>query len=239
MKILCLADFHISTWLEAFVLIEKIQKIPCVYEAVVIAGDLFERNFLAKNDPYQILRRIFPDLPVIFCLGNHEFVRADYDQVLNYFRNKKSNVHCLDVEGNVLVREFNFIGNALWYDDSMSIYSRKTDYEFKSEMTSDYLFNPREKFEDCLRQIKENYSYSKKNILVTHTCPHFSLNGHRYSGEGTNSYAGSIDLLESIKFSYSICGHTHMPASSNVNGCYSVNVGSHKGCFRYFLLNAS
>lgn len=125
MKILCLADFHISTWLEAFVLIEKIQKIPCVYDVVVIAGDLFERNFLEKNDPYQVLRGIFSNLPVIFCLGNHECIRVEYEQVLNVFRRRKANIHCLDVEGNIQIGDFNFIGNALWYDDSMSIYSRK------------------------------------------------------------------------------------------------------------------
>lgn len=239
MKILCMADFHISSWLETFILIERIQQIPCVYEVVVIAGDLFERNFLDKNDPYRVLKGIFPDLPVIFCLGNHEFVNKDYEQVLDFFRREKSNIHCLDVEGNVQVGKYNFVGNALWYDDSMSIYARKVNYDFPTKKTSDYLFNPREKFEDCLQQIKDNCSNSRKNILVTHTCPHFSLNGHRHTGEGSNSYAGSINLLESLEFSYSICGHTHTPASSKVNGCYSINVGSCKGHFRYYLLDAS
>lgn len=240
MKILCLADFHISTWIDAFNVIEKIENIPRDYQIVAIAGDLFEPCFLQRNDPYKVLEKCFSNIPAVFCLGNHEFVGSKYESVLDCFKNSLANIHCLDIEGKAEIGEYNFVGNTLWYDDSMSVYATRCNYEFDTvKLSSDYLFNPREKFDDCISQIKANYNVSKRNILVTHTCPHYLLNGYRHSGEGANAYSGTIDLLDKIKFDYAICGHTHFQVKADIKGCNAINVGSSKNEFRYYFLSIS
>ena len=241
MRILCTADYHIGNWLELLEFKEKIASLKEDYDIVVAAGDLFESYFFNSNNPYRILSFLFPGKFVVAILGNHEFVENPHEAVIQRLSDvrKYDGIHYLDLEGSVEIGGVNFVGNVLWYDDSMSKFAFRMDYPEQVKDHSDYLFNPRIYFDECCAKIFLNYDWSKRNVLVTHTCPHFKMNSFRYTGEGANTYAGSTHYLNELKFTAAICGHTHFPARAYVNGCNCINVGSSKSNFRYEILFVS
>ena len=240
MKILCTADYHIDNWFDFFQLQENVRNIRSKYEIVVAAGDLFEAEFFIKNNPYRLLELLFPGKKVIATLGNHEFIQQNPKEVLKHLKGHCSEFVCyLDFSGKMVVGDFNFIGNVLWYDDSMAMYSFRTNYDFSIKKESDYKFNPRLKFDECCAQVYENYDCQKKNILVTHMCPHRNMNRFIRSGEASNAYSGSRDYLEKLNFEIAICGHTHAPVDSFFGGKRIVNVGSYKDRFLWKIIDAS
>ena len=104
---------------------------------VLIAGDVFEDVFdLYKVgqinetiNPFVKLHDIFNDLPVVFCLGNHEFAYSTIGfthEAYNYSFNISpyKNIICLDTAGHRIIenegKRYLVVGNVLWYDGNCS-----------------------------------------------------------------------------------------------------------------------
>ena len=245
MKAFILSDLHLEPKFltEAFY-IEKlkrrfsIQAMNVLKESdiVIISGDVVENGIIRSSEnPLDALYKIFKK-EVIFCLGNHEFAYQKHSDVIKYWSQwKHPNVHCLDVEGNVLYNNVNFVGNVLWYDFTLN----KNQFLMKGEILDGWLdktiedFDPLKECEKCKKQIIENCSKDHKNVLVTHMVPHVDLN--TFSKEQPqspyNAYSGCDRFLLDVQdqgydIEYAICGHTHRRECKEIWNIKCVNIGN-------------
>lgn len=183
-------------------------------DVVVISGDIYDNRLI---EPFGELSTI--GIPVVFCLGNHEFAYRTVRNTLNlYSFNSTTNVYCLDVCGHVDINGVRFVGNVLWYDGSLS--ERLDKNEKIDNIVENWLdctienFNALEENKKCINQIKENLdNYTGKSVLVTHTVPYWKLNQFCYEQPNGiyNIYSGVYDLFEKYDISVDVCvcGHTH------------------------------
>jgi predicted phosphodiesterase len=81
-------------------------------DVVVIAGDLH-----VGREGRKWIRRCIPDKPVIYVLGNHEFYRHTFPNLIDELRRETagSNIHLLENEA-VEIDGFSFLGCTLWSD---------------------------------------------------------------------------------------------------------------------------
>ena len=81
-------------------------------DVVVIAGDLH-----VGHEGRRWIRRCIPDKPVIYVLGNHEFYRHVFPNLIEELRRETagSNIHLLENQA-VEINGFSFLGCTLWSD---------------------------------------------------------------------------------------------------------------------------
>ena len=245
MKILITSDLHIMSIKDINLKLSFLERMRELDDpdVIVLAGDIFESNFIYKKNPYKELSKLFPDIPVICTLGNHEFVDHTVDSVKEKYTKKYDpdtyDVHYLDICGSKVIDDVNFVGNVLWYDGSMKQYKGQNIYDWGNGCWLDKRivgFDYEMENHNCVTQIKENIKDDLTNVLVTHCLPHKDLNGH-IEGE-LSAFSGMKNLLKDINVEYSICGHTHKKVIGlEREGCYCVNVGNdYYPPFEYFLL---
>jgi len=110
MKIAVLSDLHREFW-----------KINIPYydcDAVVFAGDIaspIETTMEFLLDYSKKLKK-----PVIAVLGNHDFYRSNYEEALEYAKNKANESKYLYLleKGSCIIKGIKFIGCTLWSDFS-------------------------------------------------------------------------------------------------------------------------
>ena len=253
MKILCLSDLHRYSRQD----FKKNQWLTDVVaktnpDIVVITGDIYEATF--QGNPYRELGELIEGIPVICTLGNHECIYRTVEETLkvygDYYNPDKYNVHYLDIirkydftADNKTVR---FVGNALWYDGTLSTVANQDMNLFAGGRWIDILiknFDFREECEKCKKDIVDNLSLDKDipNILCTHCVPHHELNGHMLNGENEfNAYSGVYDLLSGLEnVDFAICGHTHWRiVGKQIGNCGGINCGNdYYPPYLYFLLD--
>ena len=241
MKFLALADlhYHRAVWKDGYfqsLLKEFIEnnQIDCV----LIAGDVVESSFIKNDNPYRVIRKnIFSniDIPIVFCLGNHEFAYNSIEAVfnrMNFFSDDTYDCHCLDIVGHYDVSsDIRIIGNVLWYDNTLKgIPTQKDDFIIDGWLDSTiFNFTPSINCDRCKKQIKNNIKNDAKNILLTHCVPHKDLN--RFSIDEPfskyNIYSGCADFLKELNnVEWAICGHTHRKVYKVIHGINCINVGN-------------
>ena len=214
MKILALSDLHLH-----FVLNPKIMQYyknvvwkkfhSLDFDCIVITGDIFESSAMNKwgFNPYQTLRWLFDftDVPIICCLGNHEFAYNKVQNVLTFYRElfvKQSNVYYLDVCDKFDIQGCNFVGNVLFYDNTLGCSPYKVnDFIVKNWLDSTIIdFVPSIECIKRKEQIKNNIDDSKINILLTHCVPHWKLNWFETNQPNStyNQYSGCKDFLNQL-----------------------------------------
>lgn len=234
-KVLAFSDIHTNTsWalspeLEAMKEIVKTAK-P---DVILIAGDVFEAS--VQFNPYKQLSNF--GVPVVFCLGNHEFAYRSVEETLDFYRKfydpDKYDVHCLDIVGNHQIDDLNFIGNVLWYDGSFKDIPRQSDVKIYDGWLDSTIrnFDFHKENEKCVKQIMEGYKPGMKNFLLTHCCPDISLNEHVKNGPSLANYYSGMNLLkkledENMPLTMAVCGHTHKYSSVMTHGVLAVNIGN-------------
>lgn len=215
MKLLCTADLHFRR-VNSHTLNELRKAVSHNSpDVVVVAGDIYDNR---KINPYEEFATL--GCPVIFCLGNHEFVYRTVEQTLEEYRNypTTADVYCLDIDDYVDIDGVRFVGNVLWYDGSCSI---REDRDYKVKHIDDgWLdrhivdFDALAEHDKCVEQIvRAMDGYVGKSVLVTHTVPHWVLNMFNYDNEYSpyNVYSGVWDLFKKtgLHFDVAVCGHTH------------------------------
>lgn len=260
MDILVLSDLHLHFWNNNRALnyykesIHKQILDKQIFDCIVISGDIWEYDMIFTDfNPYKLLRDIFEceDIPIICCLGNHEFAYASCDKVLDWFNSFKDryNVHILDIENKFLYKDINFVGNVFWYDNTLG----NNPFNQPDKIVPNWLdstiqnFIPSKENKKCKEQILSNLNHSTgiTNILVTHTVPHMNLNWFSINQPESlyNQYSGCKDFLSELTdVSWSICGHTHKRISDTIYGINCVNPGNdyfdEYNNIKYFLINA-
>lgn len=83
---------------------------PVKADAVVLAGDIH-----IKGRAIPLIRKLFPDTPVVYVPGNHEYYRGALPKLDDSLRREafNTNVHYLENEAFVL-GNVRFLGCALW-----------------------------------------------------------------------------------------------------------------------------
>lgn len=234
MKILAFADIHSSRrFLDPLMLASKWAKTENP-DVVVIAGDIWEDGITML---FQMLDQSF-EVPVVFCLGNHEFVNHTVEEIHEQARimqkEHMGKLFCLDVLGHVKVNDVNFAGNVLWYDGTLS---NLTEYQKEYYLTNihsgwidHYIknFNCREENRKCVDQILPLQYETGQKVLVTHMVPHRALNWFETGQPDSmfNLYSGMSDLLSKINPNVAICGHTHKRVITTINNCQCYNIGN-------------
>lgn len=244
MKVACFSDLHLNYKSHPWLLKTKDIVRKEQPDVVVISGDIFD-DFMIN--PYKELSKI-DDIPIICCLGNHEFAYSSIQDTKKRYEDKynpeKYNVHYLDIIGKKEIENVNFVGNVLWYDGSLRNYGEDTLEIDRSWLDSTIkFFNFKEENKECVKQINDNLSSDKTNFLVTHCVPHRDLNLFSFDDVSVyNTYSGMDNLFNKLlyKVDYAICGHTHRHVSKEIDGCFCVNIGNdylmRNNGFQYFIM---
>lgn len=233
MRILALADLH-ATPSNNMVEVAARELTQDEYDVVAIAGDISDWGieWLFKS-----LGERFHDIPVVFCLGNHEFAHRGVAKVLDRCRAEQEkapgNLHCLDVKGPVEINGVTFGGNVLWYDGTLGTMTdedRHHAMEYIHPLWLDHTikdFNPRLENARCVESIMKMKDAPVK-VLVTHTVPHKSLNWFETEQPDSqfNIYSGMADLIGKLEPDVAICGHTHKRVVNRIGGCRCFNIGN-------------
>ena len=223
MKILFTSDLHIhpQTKDDIMRIVHKKVKFekPDVF---VISGDVTD---MPEGNAFTLLGKL--DVPVVFCLGNHEFAYSSVDRTIEKAMLDASkaesegvkHVHCLDIEDSVDVNGVRFYGNVLWYDGSLS--NRMDTSKYMDHIWEHWLdasiqgFVPIREHNACVDSIVavERMTENMPKVLVTHTVPHRKLNKFDVLTPMSiaNCYSGVDDLFDRhlVYPDYALCGHTH------------------------------
>lgn len=239
MKFLCFADLHYNgnndNMIECLKGIVKKEN-P---DIIIIAGDVVESSIVKHKNIYHVIRTqmfYFTDVPIVFCLGNHEFSYNSIDNVfkkLSYYDGSDFNCCCLDYNNfyNVENSDYRLIGNVLWYDNTMKFSSiQKDDIIEPGWLDSTILdFIPSYECKKNKNAILRNIKSDKKHILITHCVPHKKLNwfSEYEPFSPYNMYSGCADFLSELaNVEWAICGHTHKRMTATINGINCVNIGN-------------
>lgn len=231
MKVLCLADLHVYSFVRSVFFIEEIKNCIGVVkpDVIAIAGDVFDNK---KINPYSELSTL-SDKPIVFCLGNHEFYQhGGIDETVRFYKESKlnNNVHCLDTDGRIDIDGVSFFGNVLWYDGTTQNFPWISDKIYPGWLDSKIPnFDWRSENRKCKDSIAADFASAlRRSFLLTHCVPHVSLNKHYFKGSNPfNMYSGVRDLFTELSISptVSVCGHTHLPADEVIGDVRCYNVG--------------
>lgn len=237
MRIMCLSDMHLhrkehekNEYYKSLIKESNV-------DVVVFAGDNVESTL--NKYAYEILANIAGDKKAIFCLGNHEFAYRRIDEVLYIYKENydptKYDVHCLDVLGCEDIDNIRFLGNVLWFDGSLKTVPNQSDIIDDSWLDSTIrFFDWKKENTKCVNAIKKNCDDRFLNVLVTHCVPHIKLNLHTEMNSNIYNMYSGMNLLDDMKFDYSISGHTHFRTIGQViNDCQCINTG---GEGKYYIL---
>jgi Icc-related predicted phosphoesterase len=196
---------------------------PAVKDAdvVVLAGDIHQ-----GSDGVEWATRFFPDMPVIYVLGNHEFYHHSIPELTKALKRqvKNSNVHVLE-NNAIKINGFVFLGCTLWTDFRIWPDPRAAmlvadqgmcDFTLIKKKTKSGLFRPWDSVKihaESVRWLKRCFSKHDpaKTIVVTHHAPsHFSIAPHKAGDVLNAAFASDLhSLIKESRIPLWIHGHTH------------------------------
>lgn len=224
MKIRVLSDLHL----------EFFDWTPPAVEAdvVVLAGDIH-----TGVHGVEWARRQFPNTPVIYVPGNHEFYGGRMQDVLTALRTdaRRFDVYLLDGD-EVVLGGVRFLGATLWTD--FALYGTTQSELGRAMADAKYgmndfrvirygdqgLFRPEHARDIHLGQVKwlaERLAEpsDRPTIVVTHYLPHRQSIHPKYDGDSLNPcFASDLAHLVRPPVTVWIHGHTHESIDYVVNG---------------------
>ena len=223
MRILLLSDLHLE--FEAYTP-------PAVnVDVVVLAGDI---NLGSAGIDWAM--DAFPDVPVVYVLGNHEYYRHSFDRLAIQLahRAEGTNVHVLE-RGSVEIKGVRFLGCTLWTDFALfgdaanvmrSIGDDMSDYvvisaglESNRKLTPDDTLGSHQRSRKWLRGELTRFKY-QKCVVVTHHAPSIRSLAliDRFDPLST-AYASAMDeFVESSGASLWVHGHVHESVDYMIGG---------------------
>lgn len=207
-------------------------------DVLVLAGDIHSgtKHCSILSDLAKEYQKIF------YVLGNHEFYRNEWYDVLNKHKIYKypNNVHFLHYEAEpVIYNGVAFIGDTMWTDISnprsalvakhnMNDYflCKIKDRRLDPKDTTDAHFQAKKYISQQINNVNNTTSkafqernYANKIVMVTHHLPSFSSVPIQYRWEQTNPayYTNLHDLMQNVDLW--IHGHTHDSCDYTEVGC--------------------
>jgi len=197
-------------------------------DVVVLAGDID----VGLEGLHWIEAR-FPDAPVIYVPGNHEFYHDDIALVDELRTRAPANIHVLD-NAQVVIDEVRFLGSVLWTDyalfgdESRTLAMRKAQLgltDFSVIRYQGRRFTPEDAFElhrasrDWL-QASLAESFAGKTVVVTHHAPSRHSVHPRYTRDFlTPAFASDLEvMMDGDIVTLWVHGHMHESFDYHVNG---------------------
>jgi len=190
-------------------------------DVVVLAGDIHQ-----GTEGVKWARTIWPDCPVIYVLGNHEFYRHSIPELIPALKReaKGSNVHVLEND-IITIDDFVFLGCSLWTNFQLWPDARAAMSFANGEMSDFGLIKKREgnKLFDAedsakihaasVRWLERQMSRHDpaRTIVVTHHAPSSRSIPPQNAGNMLNAaFASNLDsLIRASSIPLWIHGHTH------------------------------
>jgi hypothetical protein len=188
-------------------------------DIIVLAGDIWK-----KDNGIYWARSTWPDKPIVYVAGNHEFYGSQRGHVMSLLRiaADETGVHFLEND-EVVIDGIRFLGCTLWTD--FQLYGEgasKSAMRFCQQHINDFrviheggtLFTP----DDSVRLFNEsvawlegklNEPFDGETVVVTHHLPSALSVHEKWQGDpGSAAFASNLDRLFG-KSALWIHGHTH------------------------------
>lgn len=200
-------------------------------DVVVLAGDIH-----AGTHGLHWAHRQFPNVPVIYVPGNHEYYDEELEDALALLRREAQRVGIHLLDGNeVRVAGVRFLGATLWTDFALhggAAGTLKESMAYADQAMADFeLIRYRgRRFEAKLSRslhlgqvqwLEASLAAGTDGpiVIVTHHLPHRLSIAPRYEGHPlTAAFASDLDHLVRSPVALWIHGHTHEPCDYRVNG---------------------
>jgi len=230
MKILALTDTHCGFGPKTHLKLEKyfnMLKKDCEFDIIVHSGDWISHKQKQWKTIFSIIRRVFPDIPIMGVMGNHD--RWNY-------KGKHTSVAewekvTLQTWKDYRIR---YLPNEPYITDEVEIYGFDGWYQELDPPTNDKfqmkftdpeimrVFSKRSN-DQATKAIESLWDIGekKKKIVVTH----FNIYGQYREG---HLIFGDTKLFQYLRGTADLVieGHTHRPLDVKVDGTRIVNVGS-------------
>lgn len=201
-------------------------------EAILLAGDI---SVGARG--LQWARRHFPNLPVVYVPGNHEFYGARLPEALESLRDKarQFGIHLLDGD-EAVVGGTRFLGTTLWTDYALHgdepAELQRAMADAVADMNDFRLIqwsDGRPFMPEIVREIHLTQArwladrlaepFVGPTVVITHHLPHRLSIHPKYSGSRYNPcFASDLDHLVRAPVGLWVHGHTHESIDYVVNG---------------------
>ena len=221
MRILILSDLHLE--------FSKFDPLATSADAIVLAGDISQ-----KSNGIIWAREAFPDKPVIYVPGNHEFYGTDRLEMLSQMRiaAHQREVHLLDND-EVVIDGVRFLGSTLWTDfrlfgDEEQQFvmgwgrQRLNDFKlihegrFRHFTPADSILIHKQSLAWLTAKLDE--PFYGETVIVTHHLPSSLSVAERFKGDALSAcFASNLDHLFG-KAGLWIHGHTHDSFEYVANG---------------------
>jgi predicted phosphodiesterase len=188
-------------------------------DVVILAGDIHQ-----GSRGIEWARQHFPQQPVIYVMGNHEFYGHDAQPLLARCRAEThgSNIHLLENQ-SIQIGDVTFLGCALWTDFELwpkpaEALEAARDFmnDFKLIRTQSGRLHPRDTVkwhQASVAWLKTQLKMSdpEKTVIITHHAPSEKSIPPRYARDMLNAaFASGLDaLVKSSRVPLWIYGHTH------------------------------
>jgi predicted phosphodiesterase len=224
MKVRILSDLHLefSRWTPP----------PAEADVVVLAGDIH-----VGTQALKWARTHFPETPVVYVPGNHEFYGEQMQHVMVRLREEgaKLGVNVLDTD-EVNLHGTRFLGATLWTDFALDgstpeqiqralAVARNVMHDYRAIRYRDgKRFHPDDSREIHLAQVrwletKLAEPHAGATVVVTHHLPHRRSIHPKYEGDDANpGFASDLSHLVKPPVSLWIHGHTHESLDYVVSG---------------------
>ena len=192
---------------------------PTSADVVILAGDI---HVGCKGIKW--VQKHFPDKPVIYVMGNHEFYGHSIPTVFKDFRARTETGNiCLLENQSVQIGDWTFLGCSLWTDFALwptpfaaMLAAGKSMTDYHLIKTKNGTFQP----EDSLAMHKASLGWleselakcnPQKTVVVTHHAPSGKSNPPFHAGSILNgAFASPLDaLVKQSSVPLWIHGHTH------------------------------
>lgn len=199
---------------------------------LLVTGDLISTRQTSFKKCIRLLRRVFPDVTILFVRGNHDFYdfKLRYNEELRCSPHSPSILHKLLLKHKEIAEESNLVllesGTKYVEDDVVFLgfdgwhYDREENSRLVlskgSETTYEQMINRAK--EDLINTLNFDTSSYRKSVLLTHFPP------YQCSKEDP-SVAQEEYLPLTKKFDWIFCGHTHKAHKEEANGCVIANAG--------------
>jgi predicted phosphodiesterase len=220
MKLLVLSDLHFE--------FEPLTPPTTEADVVVLPGDIW-----TKDNGIYWARQTWPDKPIIYVSGNHEFYRTERTSMLNTLRisAREADVHFLEND-EVVLDGVRFLGCSLWTDFELFGRDMRLDCiregrdnlnDFRLIFEGPELFTPSDSvtlFNESKAWLssKLNEKFEGKTVVVTHHLPSMRSVAPQYSEDLLSAcFASNLDELLGLSEVW-IHGHTHTSFDYLVEG---------------------
>lgn len=230
MRLLVLSDLHLEVWRDHVPRFDTSISRP---DIVILAGDIH-----TKSRAPAWAAETFPDLPVLYVAGNHEFYGESIEKVGTTIRqecNTYANVHYLDC-GEYLFSGVRFLGTTLWTDFSLFGTDQKASaMEDARTVMNDYqrirvaAAGYRKLLPQDTAQLHEEQKkwlnskldepFAGRTVVVSHMAPSMHSVAPEYAEDPVSAaFTSNLDNL-AAKADIWIHGHTHSSFDYRLGKC--------------------